>query len=141
MLNPVAQCFGARDLELFHGAIANFCGRPTFVHAATDCNTADVEEPEGMQENDKAGRLLYIEVLVLFLHRLLPRVKITSGNPCVGPILYRFYHHMFCPTKSMIYSKRPARHTCLPKTRHGKIREMALQKQQISTKKRVARVA
>ncbi len=39
-------------------------GRPASVHAATDCNTANVEEPEGMRDNHEAGTLLYIEVLV-----------------------------------------------------------------------------
>ena len=31
-----------------------------------DCNTASVEDPEGMQDNGEAGEQLYIEVLVLF---------------------------------------------------------------------------
>ena len=39
-------------------------GRPASVHAATDCNIANVEEPEGMRDNHEAGTLLYIEVLV-----------------------------------------------------------------------------
>jgi len=40
------------DLRDWMGAI---CGRPTSVHAATDCNTADVEEPEGVRDNGETG--------------------------------------------------------------------------------------
>ena len=50
--------------------MAAICGRPPSVHPAADCNTADVEDPEGMQDNGEAddngeaGALLYIEVPV-----------------------------------------------------------------------------
>ena len=64
---PVPKIIDQLDLwEHVGDWMATIFGRPTSVHGATDCSTADVEEPEGMQDNDEAGRLLYIEVLVFF---------------------------------------------------------------------------
>ena len=64
---PVPKIIDQLDLwEHVGDWMAATCGGPAFVHAAADCNTADVEDPEGMQDNGEAGALLYIEVLVLF---------------------------------------------------------------------------
>ena len=75
---PVPKIIDQLDLwERVGDWMTTICSRPTFVHAAADCNTADVEEPEGMQhngeaedngkadDNGEAGALLHIEVLVL----------------------------------------------------------------------------
>ena len=70
---PVPKIIDQLDLwEHVDDWMATICGRPASVHAATDSNTADVEELEGMQDNREAeddgetGAPPYIEVLVLF---------------------------------------------------------------------------
>ena len=64
---PVPKIIEQLDLwEHVGGWMATICGRPASAHPAADCNTANVEEPEGMQDNGEAGRLPFIEVLVLF---------------------------------------------------------------------------
>ena len=64
---PVPKILDQLDLrEHVEDWMATICGRPAPVHAATECNTANVEDPEGMQDSGEAGALLYIEVLVLF---------------------------------------------------------------------------
>ena len=76
---PVPKIIGQLDLwERVGDWIATICGGPASVHAAADCNAANVEDPEGVQDNGKAGALLYIEVLVLFFlvcFQDLPRIK------------------------------------------------------------------
>ena len=63
---PVPKIIDQLDLwEHVGDWMATICGKPALVHAAADCNAANAEEPEGVQDND-AGRLLYIEVFVLF---------------------------------------------------------------------------
>ena len=80
---PVPKIIHQLDLwERVGDWMATICGRPASVHPAADCNTADVEETEGMQDNDEAGRLPFIWVLYLYLfcfHCLLPSIKI-GGN-------------------------------------------------------------
>ena len=70
---PVPKIIDQLDLWEHVGAwMATIWGRPASVHPGADCNTADVEEAEGMQDigeaedNGEAGTLLYIEILVLF---------------------------------------------------------------------------
>ena len=64
---PIPKIIDQLDLwEHVSDWMASICGRPASVHAATGCNTANVEEPEGMQDNDEAGTLPFIEVVVLF---------------------------------------------------------------------------
>ena len=61
---PVPKIIEQLDLwEHVGDWMATICGR---LHPAVDCNTASVEDPEGMQDNGEAGAQLYIEVLVLF---------------------------------------------------------------------------
>ena len=62
---PVPKIIDQWDLwEHVGDWMTTICSRPTLVHAAADCNTADVGEPEGMQDNEEAGRLRFIGVLV-----------------------------------------------------------------------------
>ena len=79
---PVPKIIDQLDLwEHVGDWMAAICGGPAFVHAAADCNTADVEEPEGMQQTDKAGRLPIIEVYICFVFFcLLPSIKSAHGN-------------------------------------------------------------
>ena len=70
---PVPKIIDQLDLwEHVPDWMATICSRPTSVHPVADCNTADVEDPDGMQDNGEAegngaaGTLLYIEVLVMF---------------------------------------------------------------------------
>ena len=64
---PVPKIIDQLDLrEHVCDWMETICGRPASVHPGADCNTADVEEAEGMQDNGEAGTLLYIEILVLF---------------------------------------------------------------------------
>ena len=86
---PVPKIIDQLDLwEHVGNWMATIWGRPAFVHEAADCNTANVEDPEGMQDNGEAedngeaGTLLYIE---FFFHCLLPRIKIESGNHSQEP--------------------------------------------------------
>ena len=73
---PVPKIIDQLDLwEHVGDWMAAICGGPAFVHAAADCNTADVEEPEGMQQNDKAGRLPFIEVCIYLFCFLLFAAK------------------------------------------------------------------
>eukprot|EP00434_Breviolum_minutum_P032385 symbB.v1.2.028640.t1/scaffold2986.1/size65838/3 len=59
---PVPQIIDQLDLlEHFGDWMAAIWGRPTSVHPAANCNTADVEDAESMQDNGEAGALLYIE--------------------------------------------------------------------------------
>ena len=58
---PVPKILDQLDLwEHVGDWTATICGRPASVHPAADYNTADVEETEGMQDNDEAGRLPFI---------------------------------------------------------------------------------
>ena len=60
---PVPKIMDQLDLwQLVGDWMATICGGPAFAHAATDCNTADGEDPQGMQHSGEAGTLLYIEV-------------------------------------------------------------------------------
>ena len=64
---PVPKIIDQLDLwEHVGDWMATICGRPASVHPAADCNTASVEDPDGIQDNDEAGTLLYIQVLVCF---------------------------------------------------------------------------
>ena len=57
---PVPQIMDQLDLlEHVGDWMETICGRPTSVHPATNCNTADVEDAEGMQDNGEAGALGY----------------------------------------------------------------------------------
>ena len=83
---PVPAIIDQLDLWLHVGDwMANICGRPASVLAAADCNAANVEKPQGVQDNHEAGAPLYIVVLVFCSHRLLPRVEIASGNHSQEP--------------------------------------------------------
>ena len=69
---PVPKIIDQLDLwEHVGDWMTTICGRPAFVHPATNCNTADVGEPEGMQDNEEAGRLRFIGVLVFVLFPLV----------------------------------------------------------------------
>ena len=62
---PVPKIIDQLDLwERVGDWMATICGRPASVLAAAAGNTADVEDPAGMQDNGEAGALLYIGVLV-----------------------------------------------------------------------------
>ena len=64
---PVPKIIDQLDLwEHVGDWMATICGRPASVHPAADCNTASVEDPDRIQDNDEAGTLLYIQVLVCF---------------------------------------------------------------------------
>ena len=55
---PVPKIIHQLDLwERVGDWMATICGRPTSVHAATDGNTADVEDPEEVQDTGEAGGL------------------------------------------------------------------------------------
>ena len=87
--------------------MATICGRPTSVHPAADCNTADVEEPEGMQHNGEAGRLPFIEVFVLF-PLLAAKHQDSKWEPFLGTIAkINCIYRKFCLAKSVIHSKQP----------------------------------
>ena len=76
---PVPKIIDQLDLREHVGDwVTTICGRPTSVHPVADCNTANVEDPECMQDNGEAGALLYIEVLVLFF--LVWGSRVASGN-------------------------------------------------------------
>ena len=56
---PVPKIINQLDLwEHVGDWMATICSRPTSVLAAAHCNTANVEEPEGIQDNGEAGTLL-----------------------------------------------------------------------------------
>ena len=77
---PVPKIIDQLDLwEHVGDWMATVFVRPASVHPAADCNTADVEDPEVMQDNGEAGALLYIKVLV-FCHCLLPIIKVASPS-------------------------------------------------------------
>ena len=80
---PVPKIIDQLDLWALGGDwIETICGRPTSVHPAADCNTANVEEAEGMQDNGEAGALLCIEycLFMFFSHCVLPFIKIASPS-------------------------------------------------------------
>ena len=53
---PVPKIIDQLDLwEHVGDWMATICGRPASVHPAADCNTASVEDPDGIQDNDEAG--------------------------------------------------------------------------------------
>ena len=87
---PVPKIIDQLDLwERVGDWMTTICSRPTFVHAAADCNTADVEEPEGMQHNDEAGRLLYIGVLAFVLFPLVAaKHQDSKWEPFLVTIVY-----------------------------------------------------
>ena len=89
---PVPKIIDQLDLwEHVGNWMATIWGKPAFVHEAADCNTANVEQPQGMQDNGEAeddhetGALLYIEVPVLFFIVCFQGSRVTSGNHSQEP--------------------------------------------------------
>ena len=77
--------------------MAIISGRPAFVHEAADCNTANVEDPKGMQDNGEAedngeaGTLRYIEFFSLFASKDQDR----KWEPFPETIICSFYRMFF----------------------------------------------
>ena len=79
---PLPKIIDQLDLwERVGDWMATICSRPASVLAAADCNTANVEKHQGMQDNHEAGTLLSIEVLVLFSFLCCQTSRyLVSGN-------------------------------------------------------------